>query len=168
MLAWVLGLAGSASAASIVYDGFDYPAGSLGGQAGGTGWTAAWDGGQTVSTPGMEYPGLPVVGNKVTSTSTSSFRLMPTGFSAANKTIWISFLGQNSATPSWCGISPFNGSGSEALFIGKPDGSATWGLALYNAQNDSGGATGSRLSTIPVGDQVFFVVRIINGASSGV
>jgi len=166
LAALVLGLAGSASAALIVYDGFDYPAGSLGGQAGGTGWTAAWDGGQTVSTPGMEYPGLPVVGNKVTSTSTASFRMMPTGFSAANRTIWISFLGQNSATPSWCGISPFIGS-SEALFIGKPDGSATWGLALYNAQNDSGASTGSKLSTIPVGTEVFFVVRIVNGTNSG-
>jgi hypothetical protein len=165
-LALVLGLACSASAATIVYDGFDYPAGTLGGQSGGIGWTAAWDGGQTVSTPGMDYPGLPIVGNKVTSTSTASFRMMPTGFSAANRTIWISFLGQNSATPSWCGISPFM-SGSEALFIGKPDGSATWGIALYNAQNDSGGATGSKLSTIPVGDKVFFVVRIINGASNG-
>jgi len=165
-LALVLGLAGSASAATIVYDGFDYPAGSLGGQTGGIGWGGPWDGGQTVSTPGLDYPGLPIVGNKVTSTSTVSFRMMPAGFSAANRTIWISFLGQNSATPSWCGISPFMG-GSEALFIGKPDTSATWGLALYNAQNDSGASTGSKLSTIPVGDKVYFVVRIINGASNG-
>ncbi len=135
---------------------------------GGVGWDAgvAWDGGQTVTSPGLEWPGLPVVGNKVTSTSTSSFRLMPAGFSALNRTIWISFLCQNSATPSWCGISPFNGSGSEALFIGKPDTSATWGLALYNAMSDSGGVTGSKLSTVPVGELAFFVVRIVNGASN--
>ena len=152
LLALALGLAGSASANLIVYDGFDYATGSLGGNAGGTGWTAgvAWDGGQTVTSPGLEWPGLPVTGNKVTSTSTASFRLMPTGFSALNRTIWISFLCQDSATPSWCGISPFNGSGSEALFIGKPDTSATCGIALYNAQNDSGATTGSQVSTIPV------------------
>ena len=91
---------------------------------------------------------------------------MPTGFSALNRTIWFSFLCQNSATPSWCGISPFNGSGSEALFIGKPDTSAYWGLSLYNSMSDSGGATGSRLSTVPVGELAFFVVRIVNSASN--
>ncbi len=166
-LAVVVGLAGSASADLIVYDGFDYAAGSLGGQAGGIGWNAgvAWDGGQTVSTPGMEYLDLPVEGNRVTSTSTASFRMMPTGFSAANKTIWISFLCLNEGTPSWCGISPFTGS-SEALFIGKPDTSANWGLALYNAQGDAGGGTGARNSDVPVGELVFFVVRIINGDSN--
>jgi hypothetical protein len=167
LFALVLSLAVNASAALIVYDGFDYPAGSLGTRAGGLGWSAgvAWDGAQSVTSPGLEWPGLPVAGNKVTSTSTASFRLMPAGFSALNRTIWISFLCQNSATPSWCGISPFNGSGSEALFIGKPDGSAYWGLALYNSMNDSGGVTGSKLSTVPVGELAFFVVRIINGAA---
>ncbi|MEN6575708.1 MAG: discoidin domain-containing protein [Phycisphaerales bacterium] len=168
LLALILGLAGSVPAAVIVYEGFDYAAGSLGGRAGGTGWDSgtAWDGGQTVTAGGLEYPGLPVVGNKVASGSSNSFRLMPAGFIAANRTIWISFLCINSATPSWSGISPFAG-GSEALFIGKPDTSATWGLALYNAQSDSGATTGSQLSTTPVGEQVFFVVRIVNGASSG-
>ncbi len=168
LLALALGLAGSASANLIVYDGFDYATGSLGGNAGGTGWTAgvAWDGDQTVASPGLEWPRLPVAGNKVTSTSTASFRLMPSGFSALNRTIWISFLCQDSATPSWCGISPFNGSGSEALFIGKPDTSAYWGLSLYNSMSDSGGVTGARLSTVPVGELAFFVVRIVNSASS--
>ena len=75
----------------------------------------------------------------------------------------LKFVG--SANPS-SPTSPFTGS-SEALFIGKPDTSATWGLALYNAQSDSGATTGSQLSTIPVGEQVFFVVRIVNEASSG-
>jgi hypothetical protein len=167
LFALALGLAGSASARLIVYEGFDYATGSLGGNAGGAGWDSgvAWDGTQTVTAPGMEWPDLPVVGNKVASGGTASFRKMPTGFSALNNTIWISFLCQNSATPSWSGISPFNGS-SEALFLGKPDGSAYWGLVLYNAMNDSGAATGSRLSAIPISEQVFFVVRIINGASS--
>ncbi|MGE5296453.1 MAG: discoidin domain-containing protein, partial [Solirubrobacterales bacterium] len=168
LFALILGLAVNASAGVIVYDGFDYAAGSLGGKAGGTGWDAgvAWDGGQTVTSPGLEWPGLPFVGNKVTSTSTASFRLMPAGFSALNRTLWFSFICQNSATPSWCGISPFNGSGSEALFIGKPDTSAYWGLALYNSMSDSGAVTGAKLSTVPVGELAFFVVRIINGASS--
>ena len=119
-----------------------------------------------MTSPGLTYPGLPFVGNKVTSNSTDSFRLMPTGFSAANRTIWISFLGQNSATPSWCGISPFTAQ-LRALFIGKPSGQANWGLALYNAQGDAGASTGTRASTIPVGQQVFFVVCIVNGASNG-
>jgi len=161
------GLAGTTWADVIVYDGFDYNEGSLGGQAGGTGWDdgVAWDGDQTVSSPGMEYLNLPVVGNRVTSTATASFRMMPADFDPANKTIWISFLCLNEGTPSWCGISPFMG-GSEALFIGKPSDTSTWGLALYNAQSDSGGATGARNSEIPVEELAFFVVRIINGDSN--
>ena len=163
----ILSLAGVTSAGLIVYDGFDYPAGSLGTCQGGTGWTAgvAWDGGQTVTSPGLTYPGLPSVGNKVATNTTNSYRFMPTGFSAANRTLWISFLAVNSATPDWSGISPFNWR-FRALFIGKPSGQANWGLALYNAQGDAGASTGTRASTTPVGQQVFFVVCIVNGASN--
>ena len=134
----MVGLAGPVSAELIVYDGFEYVEGTLGGNQGGTGWDAgvAWDGDQTVTSPGLEYPGLPVVGNKVATGATASFRMMPTGFDAANRTLWVSFLCQDSATPDWSGISPFTG-GSEALFIGKPSGSPTWGIALYNAQGDA-------------------------------
>jgi hypothetical protein len=109
ILILTLGLAGVAPAALIVYDGFDYPAGSLGTCQGGTGWSpgVAWDGGAVVTAGGLTYPGLPTVGNKVAAASTVSYRLMPTGFSAANRTLWISFLGINSATPDWAGISPF-------------------------------------------------------------
>jgi carbohydrate binding protein with CBM4/9 domain/F5/8 type C domain-containing protein len=162
----MVGFIGNVSAELIVYDGFDYAEGSLGSNQGGTGWDAgvAWDGTQTVTSPGLEYPGLPTVGNKVATGGTASFRMMPAGFDAANKTIWISFLCQDSATPSWSGVSPFTGS-SEALFIGKPSGSSTWGIALYNAQGDSA-STGSKLSEVDVSEKVFFVTRIINGTSS--
>ena len=161
-----IGLVGSASADLIVYDGFDYPTGSIAGNAGGTGWDAgvAWDGGQNIVAPGLEWPDLEVVGNKVGTASTVSYRMMPSGFDAANRTIWISFLCASSATPSWSGISPFTGS-SEAIFLGKPSGASYWGIALYNAAGDAGAVTGTKLSTVPTSEQGFFVIRIINEAA---
>ncbi len=161
-----IGLVGSASADLIVYDGFDYPEGSIAGNTGGTGWDTgvAWDGGQNIVAPGLEWPDLEVVGNKVGTASTVSYRMMPSGFDAANRTIWISFLCASSATPSWSGISPFTGS-SEAIFLGKPSGASYWGIALYNAAGDAGAVTGTKLSTAPTSEQGFFVIRIINEAA---
>ncbi len=163
----LLGLVSIASADLIVYDGFDYPEGSIAGNGSGAGWDAGatWDGAQNIVAPGLEYPGLPAVGNKVGTASTASYRMMPSGFDASNRTIWISFLCANSATPSWSGVSPFNGS-SEAIFLGKPSGAANWGISLYNAAGDGGAVTGQKNSTVPTSEFVFFVIRIINEASS--
>jgi hypothetical protein len=63
---FILGFCATARAqfTDIVYDGFNYAAGTLNGQNGGTGWTGAWTNGYTagaslqVSATGMSYPGL--------------------------------------------------------------------------------------------------------------
>ncbi|HEY3763306.1 MAG TPA: hypothetical protein VGN23_16285 [Verrucomicrobiae bacterium] len=56
---------------TIAYDGFNYSAGSLAGDNGGTGWSSAWTNDYTagatfnVSSAGMTYPGLTTLGGSV-------------------------------------------------------------------------------------------------------
>ncbi len=159
--------AGSLQADLIVYDGFDYPVGSLGGNEGGVGWDpgAAWSGGQNVASPGLEYPGLTTAGNSAAAADSASFRTMPAGFDALNNTIWISFLCQDLETPEWCGVSTYN-DGDESLFIGKPGGASNrWGIHMYNVLGDAGAKTGSEGSQTSISQLVFFVVRIVNGSA---
>ncbi|MHC4692084.1 MAG: LamG-like jellyroll fold domain-containing protein [Planctomycetota bacterium] len=168
----VLSLVSSASATLIVYEGFDYASGgTLAGKNGGTGWDQAWTGGQTIQSPGLTYSLLPVVGNTAASNGQggSAFRIMPSGFNALNRTLWISFIGQAITEASWSGVSTFNGAG-ESLFLGSPGGQPSspykWGVHLYNDLGDAGVPTGAQLTTINTTDKVFCVVRIVNGASS--
>ncbi len=158
---------GSLQADLIVYDGFDYPVGSLEGNEGGVGWDpgVAWSGGQNVASPGLEYPSLKTVGNTASAADSASFRMMPTGFNALNNTTWISFLCLDLETPEWCGISTYN-DGDESLFIGKPGNARNvWGIHLYNVLGDAGAKTGSEDSQTSISELVFFVVRIVNGSS---
>ncbi len=158
---------GSLQAELIVYDGFDYPAGSLGGNEGGSGWDpgSAWSGGQNVASPGLEYPYLPTVGNTAVAADDASYRSMPAGFDALNNTTWISFLCQDLETPEWCGVSTYN-DGDESLFIGKPGNSRNlWGIHMYNVLGDAGAGTGAEDSQTSISERVFFVVRIVNGSS---
>ena len=159
--------AGSLQADLLVYDGFDYPVGSLGGNEGGVGWDpgAAWSGGQNVAFPGLDYSYLPIVGNTAAAADSASFREMPAGFDALNNTTWISFLCQDLETPEWCGVSTYN-DGDESLFIGKPgNASNRWGVHMYNVLGDADAKTGSEDSQTSISELVFFVVRIVNGSA---
>ncbi|MCP4453915.1 MAG: discoidin domain-containing protein, partial [Planctomycetes bacterium] len=158
--------AGSVQAELIIYDGFDYPAGSLGGNEGGSGWDpgSAWSGGQNVASPGLEYPYLPTVGNTAVAADDASYRSMPAGFDALNNTTWIGFLCQDLETPDWCGVSTYN-DGDESLFIGKPGGTNNWGIHMYNVLGDADAKTGAEASQTSISELVFFVVRIVNGSA---
>ncbi len=113
-LALALGLAAapSASSAPIVYEGFDYGAGSqLFGLNGGTGWATPWSATSaalaTNVSGGLSYGALAVTGGGVvmgnpegsTSTTASSQRLLPDTMgslaAADSGTLWLSFLSQN-------------------------------------------------------------------------
>jgi len=156
-----------------LYDGFNYDVGSLAANSGGA-WFTGWNAVQ-VTSPGLTYSGLSVVGNRASTgvgTDGGVFRSMPTGFNALNSTVWISFIGQaNAATgASWSGISPFLGD-SETLFLGNPgqdvvNNARYWGVHRYNALGDPGVPEGPVLTTLSVDNKAFTLVRIVNGASS--
>jgi len=87
---------------NVVYDGFNYSAGSLNGQSGGTGWTSSWLNDYTsgasfqVSLSGMSYSGLSTSGGSLAwasggngiSEDSRSLPLMNSGV------VFIQFLGQ--------------------------------------------------------------------------
>lgn len=72
LFALILCYPGKAQFTTVAYDGFNYSAGSLNGQNGGTGWASAWvndySSGATllVNATGMFYPGLTNSGGSVT------------------------------------------------------------------------------------------------------
>lgn len=103
ILALLLGAAvmGSASAALIIYDGFDYSTGTLAGDNGGSGWTSPWTQSGTstvlsVVSPGLSYNQLQVTGNAISDTTTSSqiaYRSFDTtGLMADGNSVWFSLL----------------------------------------------------------------------------
>ncbi|MHC4556088.1 MAG: LamG domain-containing protein [Planctomycetota bacterium] len=169
----VFALSANASAELIVYEGFVYLAGgTIGGNNGGSGWDQPWTGGNTVLSPGLDYGGLPVVGNTGVITGpwdNPSFRMMPSGFNALNRTLWISFLSQEISAAGYAGFSTFYGE-TESLFLGSiwdTEPPRYWGVRVYNALNDTGVEEGPAfVSAIETTEKVFFVARIVNGPSS--
>lgn len=92
---------GPASAALIIYDGFDYNAGTLAGANGGTGWTSPWTQSGTTTvlstvSPGLSYNQLQVTGNAMSDTSTGAqlaYRSYDTtGLMDDGNSVWFSVL----------------------------------------------------------------------------
>ncbi|MCH7226885.1 sialate O-acetylesterase [Haloferula sp. A504] len=91
---------------ALIYEGFDYDAGGLGTNNGGTGFTAAWstiDSSPSVVAPGLSYGSLAVAGNgagkAVNSGSGAGARLIgdtsaldSAGLMANGQSLWFSFL----------------------------------------------------------------------------
>jgi hypothetical protein len=142
----MLALGAAAQADVIASESFDYPAGSITGAAGGTGWSLPWEGTGTVTTPGHAYQNLAVSGNKLTTTGNNSgaFRPLSSTLGADGTTVWISFLA-NLATPTgtdaYAGISLFNNN-DEILFLGKRFNQGFWGF-----ERTGGGTTQAVNST---------------------
>src|SRR5207245_11297397 len=98
-----------AQGTTLAYDGFNYSAGSLAGQNGGTGWTSPWAHLYTsgasfnVSTAGMSYPGLSTTGGRLVwgsggnGISEDTRSLTP----SAAGLIYIQFLGQFGSSSGW-------------------------------------------------------------------
>ena len=90
-------IARPAAAAVIVQESFDYAAGPLAGNNGGTGFSAAWINrgtGATVTAPGLTYGSLSASGNKALgATSISVARTFDsTGLTGDGATYWFSYL----------------------------------------------------------------------------
>jgi len=74
------------------YEGFDYTVGNLAGNAGGSGWSGAWLGGGTVSSPGYTFTGCASVGNSSALNNTQASRFLSEGMGAIGTTLWIGYI----------------------------------------------------------------------------
>jgi len=146
----------SAHATLIAYEGFDYAQNAgLNNQAGGTGWTTVWTGGNwrtnnsafSSSQPsgfenstGLIYTGLTTVGNAARNGQQGNQGFRDFASQAATGTYWISFLMQKDTTTSGSyGISLFDG-GTERNFMGTVN-SGNFSVAGQGANVSSIGVT---------------------------
>jgi hypothetical protein len=129
----VMLVCGQSHATLIAYEGFDYDAGSLDGQNGGSGWDGAWGSGDwTVSATGLSYTdsqgtSLVTSGGSVTTTANDSNWVHFRDLSSVSQSLmdedsvfWMSFLIESrSENPRGTyGISLFAG-GSEPILLGR-------------------------------------------------
>ena len=162
-------LASTANAQLQAYDPFDYAAGAGGltNQNGGTGWTSTWGAGvNDIVSPGLTFTKngktLVASGNttQTDNNNNGNFRTLPGVLNSGTE--YVSFLGKlASGTPGggYAGVSLFNGTGTEALFIGQPSVKTVWGLDQ---------STGPQASTVAVdGTTHLFVAQINFGAGAG-
>ena len=142
----------SAPAVLLGSDSFDYPAGAIAGQNGGTGATGAYTGAGNVTTPGLAYPNFQSSGNKFTTgvppNDSGAFRPIPPINTDAG-TFFVGFLASvPGAIPNYGGISFFTAAtpgqtgGSEELFLGKPSGTDTYGFDVSGVAGDTSVGTG--------------------------
>lgn len=97
---FVLGHFASVNALEIVSESFDYTAGSLTAQNGGTGWANAWSsatgtfGDLVVVTGGsLTYTGVATAGNRISlSADGDEQRTLPAKTNTYGNTVWVSFL----------------------------------------------------------------------------
>ena len=176
----------TSSAALIVYEGFDYVAGSsLRTQNGGTGFAGAWantgNATETSTSPGLTYGDLAVSGIKATlngqqsasANGNSAFltRDLSQTFGADGTTVWLSFISQRTGNKSSGGtaqplnyqrvysLSLFSGSATEQASVGElsNDPADVWSL-----NPDSTTIVPSVHTTVPLDTQSFLLVRIDN------
>ena len=144
--------ASTAPAAVLVSESFDYAAGPIAGQNGGTGFTGAYNGAGNVTSPGLTYPNFAASGNKFTTAvppdNAGGFRpINPINTDAG--TVFVGFLASvPGAIPNYGGISFFTAGtpgqtgGSEELFLGKPSGTDSYGFDVSGVAGDDTVGTG--------------------------
>lgn len=149
----VLLVASGVQAGSIIYEGFDYPTGGLNGMGGTTesGLAGTWSTGQrggdlTVTTPGLDWYGLPVSGEMITrggvggeagyhtrATRQITSGLSDAGLLADGATLWFSFIadftGQNITNTVY-----HFALGTDDLFWTDPYVYADWNTMANNGQ----------------------------------
>jgi hypothetical protein len=144
------------TAGLIAYEGFDYAAGSLAGQGGGSGFSGTWSvvnlGGAAVESGSLAHTGLTSAGNKLhlwsttgsTCTATRSLGVTnPVG--AANGTVWLSLVADKDSTSRDLTVS-FDGLAVRA------SGGGNWTVKTPN--------TAYVASTTPGTTQAMFLVRV--------
>jgi hypothetical protein len=158
------GLAGTASAALIAYEGFDYTAAqTVGGLSGGTGWTTVWKGDPALSTdtisggtldittPGSTNTGLQVAGNAATVMPTSALVRAYRSFPSVNSgTVYFSMLATrlNSGTR-FLGIQLFGGE-TAYPFFGMNSGQTNWSMSGPGTTYASGTLAATNVATLLV------------------
>jgi hypothetical protein len=181
----------TSSAALLVYEGFDYPAGtSLRTQTGGSGFAGPWantgSATETATSPGLTYGDLVVAGNKATlngqqttsANGNSAFltRDLSQSFGADGTTVWLSFISQRTGNKSAGGtaqplnyqrvfsLSLFSGSATEQASVGElsNDPADVWAL-----NPDATTIVPSVHTTTPLDTQSFLLLRIDNIAGVG-
>ncbi len=191
--ALLAGWAPQARASLIAYDGFVYNTGSLGSQAGGSGWSTGWyqcnAADISVATGSLGYaslsPSLSLVtaGNQAqqsTSAGNNDQRQLNNYYGpncAANQSVWISFTGQSGSVISnggFAGVSLFDSgqtglgcSSAEYLFIGKRGGAThtAWG-AEQSAGTGCGTCAGGD-SSVAFNSTIHFIVARLDFNSGG-
>ena len=136
----ILGLA-QTEGAILVLEQFNYTAGGIAGLNGGTGFTGAFTGVGSVTAPGLQFPNLLTVVNKLTTASANggAFRTI-NPIDTNSGTIWVSFLeSTNGTVADYAGMSFYNG-GTEELFLGKPSSTTNYG---FDVSGVAGGANNS-------------------------
>jgi hypothetical protein len=181
----------NASAALIVYEGFEYADGTnLRTQTGGFGWSGAWtntgSATETATTPGLTYPNLAVLGNKGTlagqqttsANGNNAFILRDTAttFGTDGTTLWLSFIGQRTGNKSAGGTptppSNYQRVYSLGLFNGTTEQASVGELSADTADvwcwNRDTTVANSVHTTVPLDTQVFALIRIDFGAGTNV
>jgi hypothetical protein len=158
----------------LVYEGFDYPAGDLADQSGGTGWSEPWHGvsgahahGAVVADSLNVSPAISTSGGHM-QTNDGDSALMR-GFSnplfKANGVTWISFLARNDsggtdATYSFLKFAASGGGDDSSIRIAKDFYGKNWEVAMGSQNQDLGVAADS--------NAVLFVLRIeVTGKPGG-
>ena len=167
LLILLLPLMGVLHGATIAYEGFDYSAGSLNSNNGGSGWDGAWKSGDwEASATGLSYGSLVTTGGSAVTTGNNSgdthFRDLSTtaqGFVEDSDTFWLSFLIESRSedgTPGSYGVSLYEGGSEKTMqgLIGQAGGGTSdlstgydgtsgngWDSNVNTAQGPGGGST---------------------------
>lgn len=178
----LLGLAAHTApvqAALLAYEGFDYTSGSaIAGQNGGTGsWTAAWSSsaggsGAIVTSPGSNYTGLSVTGNKADFAGPSAANVFRrrtlTLPGVTSGTIYFSALfDTTNANTGFFGLEILNGTAQQA-YIGKNSSQTNWRMSRDGSGGGGSLALDSGVSATSA-DPTLLVLRVdFNYFSPGV
>ena len=149
---------------------FAYPAGNLGTLNGGVGWAYAWWAGPNGDSVRVRNGGWDGLGGRVRTvgkTSPGAFRQLDLAswplhtdggmLGLDNTTVWVNFYIRKvpSSQDTWAGLSLWNSTLGESLFLGRPFNQTSWGFESYGSL--------PHLATIPVGNVnalTYFTVRV--------
>jgi len=162
--------AGSAPAALLVSETFNYPVGALGGNNGGTGFTTAWTAHSAFNIENSNLgSGRFTSAGRAARFSSNSFaasylgRTMNTSFGANGTDVWASFLTRIDSLNAYTGLDlTTNGALFGSLHIGVTGGTSGLGPPSSTWALDIGGGTTPVYSNVPVvfGQTTALVVHI--------